>query len=69
MTTPRPRPASVTVMDSQSAPNTTDGTRWYSKAKPVTVHTLDDRLTRIEALLERLVGEKQNEEEYSHGLG
>jgi hypothetical protein len=42
-------------MDSQSAPDAPDGTRWYSGAKPVTVHTLDDRLTRIEALLQRLL--------------
>lgn len=69
MTTPRPRGAAITAMPRQIDPDTADGTRWYSDAEPVTVHTLDARLARIEALLERLVGEKQNEEEYNHGLG
>jgi hypothetical protein len=60
MTTQRPRPASVTVMDSQSAPDTPDGTRWYSGAKPVTVHTIDARLARIEALVQYLIDKEPN---------
>lgn len=59
MTTSRPRGASITVMAAQTDPDTTDGTRWYSDAEPVTVHTLhalllaiDVRLARIETLLE-----------------
>jgi hypothetical protein len=55
MTTPRPRPASVTAMPSQGTPDTAAGTRWYSDSEPVTVHTLDARLARIEALVQYLI--------------
>jgi hypothetical protein len=59
MTTPRPRGASITVMAGQHD-DTSDAVRWYSDAKPVTLHTLhalllaiDVRLARIESHLEK----------------
>jgi hypothetical protein len=55
MTTPRPRLASASVTPSQSNHDTAAGTRWYSNAESVTVHTLDARLARIEDVLQRLV--------------
>jgi hypothetical protein len=55
MTAPRPRSASITVMPRQIDPDTPDATRWYSDAEPVTVHTLDARLARIETMVQQLL--------------
>jgi hypothetical protein len=47
-------------MPSHIAPDISDGTRWYSDAEPVTVHTIDARLARIEALVQYLIDKEPN---------